>query len=104
MSSIADAICMEHDGANGRAPFCVGDTVVVTRGVADPDFPDVHLDGRAGTVIEVDRKTSPTRYLLEWNESALESFPRRCRDRCESEDMVFGQMWLFEDDLTPLAV
>lgn len=99
MSRIANESCMERDAATDRPLFRSGDSVTVSCGIADPDFPEMPLDGWTGTVIQVERLTAPTRYLVQRTQSALERAPSDCRDRCESEDLVFDQMWLLEGDL-----
>jgi hypothetical protein len=88
-----------HDARAACPSFCVGDAVVVKSGIADPDFSDMLLDGCVGTIIEVGQETSPIRYLVRWNQRTLESLPLTYHERCESEDLISNQMWLFEDDL-----
>ncbi len=84
--------------ASGSSLPRVGDAVVVKRGVADPDFPEVHLDGWRGVVILIERRTPPPRYLVRWNRGFLNRLPRKHRSRCESEDLAIDRMWLFGED------
>lgn len=99
MSSVTQENCPDRGAADRRPSFCTGERVAVRCGTADPDFPDMRLDGWTGTIVDVDRQTFPILYLVQWSQGALGSLPPDYRDRCESEDMLFDRMWLLGDDL-----
>jgi len=88
----------------GRPRFTIGQSVAVRHGITDPDFPDQRLDGWRGTIVEVDPKHRPTRYLLRYHRGVVQQLPAECLKHCEQKDMVLDQMWLFEGDLEPLPV
>ena len=56
------------DQSAGR-DYAAGDRVRVRRGVTDPEYPDLPLGGWAGTVAEVDTRSSPPPFCF--------SFPPR---------------------------
>ena len=59
-----------HKSATGR-DYAVGDKVRVRRGVADPEYPDLPLGGWAGSVAEVDARSSPPMYFVRWSRETL---------------------------------
>jgi hypothetical protein len=87
----------------GGAParFAVGSKVRVKPGIMDPDFEDIPLGGWAGTLTEVDARSSPPTYLVEWDRYTLEHMHPVYRKRCERDDLGVENMWLGEDDLVP---
>jgi hypothetical protein len=54
------------------ARFAAGAQVRVKPGTTDPDFPDIPLGGWAGTIREVDQRSDPPTYLIEWNRHTLD--------------------------------
>ena len=99
MRSVIETRVEPRSTTTNRARFCVGSTVAVRVGIPDPDFPDLGLDGWTGTIVDVDRKTSPPRYLLHGSREVVHKLPRRCRERCKREDRVLDKIWLYEEDL-----
>jgi hypothetical protein len=81
------------------ARFALGDRVRVVKGTADPDFPDISLDGWVGIVREVDAAEAGPLYLVEWTDQTLAAVPPGYRERCERDDLEFEQTWLREADL-----
>src|SRR5579884_2107242 len=92
-------------GAGGRRPkpsvpakFSVGDRVRAKPGTTDPDFPDIPLGGWAGAITEVDQRSSPPTYLIEWDRRTLDGMHPVYRKRCERDGLGVESMWLGEDD------
>jgi hypothetical protein len=54
------------------AKFDVGNQVRVKPGTRDSDFEDIPLGGWAGTISEIDRRSNPPIYLIEWNQHTLD--------------------------------
>jgi len=81
--------------------FDAGTQVRVKPGTTDPDFPDIPLGGWAGTVSEVDQKSAPPTYLIEWNKHTLDHMHPFFRKRCERDGLEPESMWLGEDDIGP---
>lgn len=81
--------------------YAVGDRVRVRRGVTDPDFPDLPIGGWAGTVAEVDTRSSPPTYLVRWSRETLLAVHPVHRKRAERDGFEIEEMWLGADDLEP---
>jgi len=90
-------------GTKVRAParFAAGTLVRVKPGTTDPDFADIPLGGWAGTIREVDQRSAPPTYLIEWNEYTLDHMHPVFRKRCERDGLEMESMWLGEDDIEP---
>jgi hypothetical protein len=81
-----------------RSRLPVGTNVHVRFGVADPDYPDLSIDGWEGTVAQIDGdSTAPC--LVHWNRSTLENTSPTSHVRSVHDDLVVEEMWLAEDDL-----
>ena len=75
---------MSHTKNNSGPPrFQVGNKVRVKYGVIDPDFPDIPLGGRTGTVTEVEQKEDQITYEIKWNKRTLNGIHPVYRKRCE---------------------
>ncbi len=83
------------------ARFTTGAQVRVKPGTTDPDFPDIPLGGWAGTISEVDQRSAPPTYLIEWNQHTLDHMHPVYRKRCERDGLELESMWLREDDIEP---
>jgi hypothetical protein len=81
------------------AQFAVGNPVCVKPGTPNPDYPEIPLGGWSGTVAAVDQKSSPTIYLVEWNQRTLDQLPPGYRMRCARDGVNVGDMWLNEGHL-----
>ena len=99
MLNLSSALLADAGTASERRPFGIGDTVRVTYGTPDPDFPGMRLDGWIGEVVDVDAAHHPARYLVQWNEKTLRRMSRGYHTRCGVGGMVLDQMWLFDEDL-----
>jgi len=86
-----------------RAParFAAGAPVRVKPGTTIPDFPDIPLGGWAGTIREVDQRSAPPTYLIEWDRHTLDHMHPVYRKRCERDGLEMESMWLGEDDIEP---
>ena len=89
----------EHKKSAGGPAYTVGDRVRVRRGVTDPDFSDLPIGGWAGTVSEVDTRSSPPLYLVRWSRETLHAVHPVHRKRAERDGFEIGEMWLAADDL-----
>jgi len=60
--------------ARPRSParYGLGHPVRVKPGTTDPDFPDIPLGGWAGTIRDVNQRSNPPIYLIEWNRHTLD--------------------------------
>jgi hypothetical protein len=97
-------------GAGGRRPkptfparFAVGDRVRVRPGTTVPDFEDIPLGGWAGVITEIDQRSNPPTYLIEWNRHTLDHMHPVYRKRCERDGLGVESMWLGEADIGPDA-
>lgn len=83
------------------ARFATGGQVRVRPGTTDPDFPDIPLGGWAGAIREVDQRSDPPTYLIEWDRHTLDHMHPVYRKRCERDGLELERMWLGEDDIEP---
>src|SRR5207245_6015891 len=83
------------------ARFATGAQVRVQPGTTDPDFSDIPLGGWAGTIKEVDQRSAPPTYLIEWDRRTLDQMHPVYRKRCERDGLELEKMWLGEDDIEP---
>ncbi len=81
------------------ARFAAGAQVRVKPGITVPDFEDIPLGGWAGTIREVDQRSAPPTYLIEWNKHTLDDMHPVYRKRCERDGLGLESMWLGEDDI-----
>jgi hypothetical protein len=80
------------------ARFATGAMVRVKPGTTDPDFPDIPLGGWAGTIRDVDQRSAPPIYLIEWNQYTLDHMHPIYRKRCERDGLELESMWLGPHD------
>jgi uncharacterized protein YodC (DUF2158 family) len=78
------------------AKFKVGDKVRVKHGIRDTDYPDVPLDGWAGTISEVHEDGM---YTVQWNKETLANVHPVVKRRSEKDGTVLEEYWLGDDDL-----
>jgi len=83
------------------ARFGVEIRVRVKPGTTVPDFEDIPLGGWAGTIVEVDQRSNPPTYLIEWDQYTLDHMHPVYRKRCERDDLELESLWLGEADLEP---
>src|SRR4051794_32187267 len=83
------------------AKFSVGDRVRVKLGTTVPDFEDIPLGGWAGTITEVDQRSNPPTYLVEWDQHTLDHMHPVFLKRSERDDLDVESMWLGEVDVEP---
>jgi hypothetical protein len=91
----------EGKKASVPARFAAGTRVRVKPGTADPNYPEIPLGGWAGTIQEVDSRSAPPTYLIEWNRHTLDHIHPVYRKRCERDGFELERMWLGEDDIEP---
>jgi hypothetical protein len=73
----------------------------VKSGTTDPDFPDIPLGGWAGMIQDVNQRSNPPLYLIEWNQHTLDHMHPVYRKRCERDGLELESMWLGENDIEP---
>ena len=83
------------------ARFAAGARVRIKPGITVPDFEDIPLGGWAGTIQEVDQRSTPPTYLIAWNKHTLDHMHPVYRKRCERDGLEPKSMWLGEDDFEP---
>src|SRR5436309_8436760 len=83
------------------ARFAVGTVVRVKPGMTVPGFTDIPLGGWAGTITEVDQRSDPPTYRIEWDRHTLKHMHPVYRKRCERDGLGLENMWLGEDDIGP---
>ena len=83
------------------ARYGVGNHVRVKPGTTVPDFEDIPLGGWAGAICEVDQRSNPPTYLIEWDQRTLDHMHPVYRKRCERDGLGLDSMWLDESDLEP---
>jgi len=76
----------------------VGAHVRVRFGVLDSDYPDLSIDGWAGTIVRTnDDSTTP--YLVRWDWNTLEHADPSGQARRKQDGLACEEMWLAEDNL-----
>ena len=83
------------------AKFFTDTPVRVKPGTTDSDFPDIPLGGWSGTITEVDARSNPPTYLIEWDQRTLSQMHPVYRNRCERDGLGVESMWLHENDIEP---
>jgi hypothetical protein len=83
------------------ARFDAGAQVRVKPGTTVPDFEDIPLGGWVGTIREVNARSAPPTYLIEWNRYTLDNMHPIFRKRCERDGLEAENMWLGEEDIEP---
>jgi hypothetical protein len=84
--------------ATAKLRLSVGAHVHVRFGVLDPDYPDLSIDGWAGTIVRTNGD-SMTPCLVRWDWDTLEHADPIGQSRREEDGLTFEEMWLAEDDL-----
>jgi len=81
------------------AMFSLGTKVRVKAGTFDEDYADIPLGGWIGTVQEVDDRSRPRAYLIEWHPDTLERIDPVQRERCQRDQLDLERFWLDENVL-----
>jgi len=81
------------------ASYLLGSRVRVKSGTTVPDFRDIPLGGWVGTIVELDQRSNPPTYLIEWDKHTLDHMHPVYRNRCERDGLTLESMWLAETDL-----
>ena len=83
------------------AKYPVGSQVRARPGRTVPDFSDIPLGGWSGTISEVDHRSDPPTYRIEWDRRTLDGMHPVYRKRCERDGLDHENMWLGEGDIEP---
>ena len=83
------------------AKYPVGSQVRARPGRTVPDFSDIPLGGWSGTISEVDHRSDPPTYRIEWDRRTLDGMHPVYRKRCERDGLDHENMWLDESDIEP---
>jgi hypothetical protein len=83
------------------AKFTTGTRVRVKAGITVPGFEDVPLGGWSGTITEVDQRSNPPTYEIEWNQQTLDAMHPVFLKRCQRDGFELESMWLGENDIEP---
>jgi len=78
------------------AKFAIGEKVRVKSGLVDPDYPDVLMEGWAGTIAQI-QEGSPVCYFVRWTQETIDSFRSIYRQWCERNGEDFETFWKEED-------
>ncbi len=93
---------MEIMSDKQTAKLKVGCTIRVMPGVASPDFSDISFAGWTATIVEVSKKKTGTKYVVEWSESTLSEMPQIYRDRCEESHLYDRMAYLDGAEIEPV--
>ena len=78
-------------------PPSVGARIRVKAGVAMPEFPDVLCEGWCGHVVDHTGKKADRKYVVEWDDTTLQSMPPDYVDQCE-QNCLYYRMACFADE------
>ena len=80
----------------------INDSIIVRKGVQDPDFENLSLSGWSGRINEIVEEYTDERVALiniEWNSKTLKQIPDKYIQECETEGLDWQQMNLYVSDI-----
>ena len=79
----------------------IGDSVIVNKGVKEPDLEEFELGGWQGRVVDIDTKSDKQNVLItiEWDSLTLNQIPSKYIVQSEVEGLDWTQMTLYESDM-----
>src|ERR1700675_1065787 len=84
----------QRRGAGFPAQDVLGDRHRVKPATTAPAFEDIPLGGWAGAISEVDQRSNPPTYLVEWDQLTLDHMHPVYRKRCERDSLEMESMGL----------
>lgn len=80
--------------------FTIGDSVQVKKGVKDPDFKGLRIEGWQGRITEItEEKEGPSLVHIEWDSTTLKNMPAKFIEKCEEDGLGYTSMYLFFQDV-----
>ncbi len=82
--------------------FELEDSVIVNRGVKEPDYDEFEIGGWQGRIVKIDTKSDDNNILItiEWDSLTLEQIPANYIEQSEIEGFDWKTMILYDSDLT----
>lgn len=79
----------------------IGNSVVVKKGVLDPDSEKFLLEGWQGRILEIDKETNPEHSLvtIEWDSETLRQMPNKYIEESEMEGLDWKNTVLYMSDI-----
>ena len=79
----------------------IGNSVVVIKGVLDPDSEEFLLEGWQGRILEIDEETNPKHSMvtIEWDTETLRQMPNKYIEESEIEGLDWKKMVLYTSDI-----
>ena len=77
----------------------VGTRIRTKTGVTAPEFPEVSCEGWTGRVNDLTGKKSDPKYVIEWDESIIESMPVAYVEQCEQKNLFYRMACFAGDEL-----
>ena len=81
-----------------RKQFNVGDSVMVKKGVIDPDYCD-DIRGWQGRIYEIDDNASKPLVCIEWDSITLKNMPHQLIEKSEKDGLQWTEMRLYVDEI-----
>ena len=81
--------------------FGLGESVIVKKGVKEPDLEEFEISGWQGRVLEIDVKSDKKNILIviEWDSKTLEQIPSDYIEQSERDGLDWKTMTLYEAEL-----
>lgn len=79
----------------------IKDSVIVKKGIKEPDTEKFEIGGWQGRVLEIDKKTDKDNVLIriEWDSLTLEQLPSSFIQQSEIDGLDWKSMFLYESDI-----
>jgi hypothetical protein len=79
----------------------IGDSVIVSHGIKEPDFGEFEIGGWQGRIVEIDTRTDNDNILItiEWDSLTLKQIPSDYIEQSENEGYDWQNMTLYDSDL-----
>jgi hypothetical protein len=79
----------------------IGDSVIVSHGIKEPDFGEFEIGGWQGRIVEIDKRTDNDNILItiEWDSLTLKQIPSDYIEQSENEGYDWQNMTLYDSDL-----
>lgn len=81
----------------------LGTRIRIKAGVTIPEFPEISCEGWTGRVADLTGKKSEPKYVVEWDDSAIQGMPKSYRDACEEKGLFYRMACFERGDLEAVA-